>query len=462
MKKLFVLVGIIFLWFTSEAQLSDPMLVYSRKYDPSDYKCVTDSMIKLASLQVEANLLKLENLGLKLRISDAPNPVLLDWPTRIATGVPNLPLIHVQPYFDLDNKNPDKLLDFSCGRRTYDGHTGTDIGIWPFMWLKMDEGVMDIVAAAKGIIVAIHDGDEDRSCGPSIYGGNYVIIQHADGSRCHYWHMKKGSVLKKDIGSDVAKGEYLGKMGSSGNSSGPHLHFVVQSSSGNYLDPHAGNCNLSPTSWFNQRPYNDPTLHLLTTHAIDKGPVFPPCPQPEKPNIQKNFKPGDQILFSSYFHDQIPGDVVHHRIIKPDGSIFTAWTQILKDTLQLSLWISAWQLPSFTQEGIWRYEATYYGKTLTTDFNVNTPTTFNAISIPNLSFYPNPVKDNLTINLGNNYHLIEIKLLNSLGQVISISKYQNVSTLQLNLDRAPGLYFATIQADGKAKTIRILKLYRYN
>ena len=51
---------------------------------------------------------------------------------------------------------------------------------------------------------------------------------HADGSVAWYGHMKAGSLTNKAVGQTVSSGEYLGIVGSSGNSTGPHLHFGIR------------------------------------------------------------------------------------------------------------------------------------------------------------------------------------------------------------------------------------------
>lgn len=52
--------------------------------------------------------------------------------------------------------------------------------------------------------------------------GNYVVIRHADGSETKYFHMKSQSPLK--VGTKVSAGQVIGGVGSTGRSSGPHLH----------------------------------------------------------------------------------------------------------------------------------------------------------------------------------------------------------------------------------------------
>lgn len=110
----------------------------------------------------------------------------------------------------------------------------------------------DILAAADGKVVAVKtDIPEDpatlRQPGETVaaysertgayqmqlvmtdidsIGGNYVAIDHGNGEFSIYAHLKSGSVNVK-VGDVVKAGHVIGKLGSSGNSTEPHLHFQV-------------------------------------------------------------------------------------------------------------------------------------------------------------------------------------------------------------------------------------------
>ena len=56
--------------------------------------------------------------------------------------------------------------------------------------------------------------------------GNMVLINHGDGYKTRYAHMVAGSITVNP-GDHVEAGQSIGKVGSTGNSSGPHLHFEV-------------------------------------------------------------------------------------------------------------------------------------------------------------------------------------------------------------------------------------------
>ena len=63
--------------------------------------------------------------------------------------------------------------------------------------------------------------------------GNYVIIKHYNGYQTMYAHLSKA--LAK-TGTTVEQGEKIGLVGSTGYSTGPHLHFMVFKN-GSHIDP---------------------------------------------------------------------------------------------------------------------------------------------------------------------------------------------------------------------------------
>ncbi len=126
---------------------------------------------------------------------------------------------------------------------------------------------------------------------PIRFTANSIIIQHADGTYALYWHMKNGSVTSKTVGQTVEVGEYLGVVGSSGSSSGPHLHFEIRTSaaSNSYKDPFSGTCNLlNATSWWaSQKAHTNPAIFKVSVNTTDL--VAPGCPTTETPNESDSF-----------------------------------------------------------------------------------------------------------------------------------------------------------------------------
>lgn len=84
-----------------------------------------------------------------------------------------------------------------------------------------------VVAAADGTVIAsnsscTHNWGKSYSCGCGGGYGNYVMISHAGGKMTVYGHLTS---LTVSTGQTVSRGQVIGYVGSTGNSTGPHLHF---------------------------------------------------------------------------------------------------------------------------------------------------------------------------------------------------------------------------------------------
>lgn len=66
--------------------------------------------------------------------------------------------------------------------------------------------------------------------------GKQVIVDHGDGVRTHYSHL---STILVDPGQTVEEGDAVAQVGSTGRSTGPHLHFAVTNLEGEFIDPAA-------------------------------------------------------------------------------------------------------------------------------------------------------------------------------------------------------------------------------
>jgi len=95
------------------------------------------------------------------------------------------------------------------------------------MDIAMPEGT-PIIAARAGMVVKTENRQTGRGNDPS---GNFVRVLHDDGTMGVYLHLQKGSVSVRE-GQRVMVGSALALSGNTGNSSGPHLHFVVQRNTG--------------------------------------------------------------------------------------------------------------------------------------------------------------------------------------------------------------------------------------
>lgn len=105
----------------------------------------------------------------------------------------------------------------------YRMHTGVDLG---------GQYGYPIVAAADGIVLLVNNPREGSNTGGSGYG-NHIVIAHDGGLSTLYAHLKNTLVRE---GQSVKAGEKIATCGSTGTSTGPHLHFEVRVN-GNPVNP---------------------------------------------------------------------------------------------------------------------------------------------------------------------------------------------------------------------------------
>lgn len=90
-----------------------------------------------------------------------------------------------------------------------------------------------INAPGDGEIIELENSIEDNI--PGIvnrnHPGNYIIIDHLNGESSVLVHLKKGSIIVS-VGDTVIKGQEIGKVGNSGASTAPHLHYHLQGTEG--------------------------------------------------------------------------------------------------------------------------------------------------------------------------------------------------------------------------------------
>jgi murein DD-endopeptidase MepM/ murein hydrolase activator NlpD len=127
------------------------------------------------------------------------------------------------------NPNPTAVVTSCFGERWGRLHAGVD--------LAAPDGT-PIVAAGAGVVVR---------AGVAEGYGNAVLIDHGNGYLTHYGHLSKITVA---VGQHVAAGQQIGNEGSTGHSTGPHLHFEVHQSF--YQNP------IEPTEWMHQHGVDIP------------------------------------------------------------------------------------------------------------------------------------------------------------------------------------------------------------
>ncbi|GAA3207406.1 M23 family metallopeptidase [Microbacterium terregens] len=109
------------------------------------------------------------------------------------------------------------------GDRVYDGTGSTNEAFYGFG--------ADVLAVADGTVVAVQDGVEESTPFASVppeskagFGGNQVVLEIAPDVYAAYGHLQPGSLAVK-VGDSVKAGDTLARLGNTGPSQGPHLHF---------------------------------------------------------------------------------------------------------------------------------------------------------------------------------------------------------------------------------------------
>jgi len=394
------------------------------------------------------------------------------WPVVASPGNSDFAVYGISGFIDHDPAYPNHLLDYNGGTRTYDldngyNHKGTDIFTWPYPWLSMDNSSVRIVAAKAGVITNKYDGYYDRNCGFGSDNWNAVYIRHDDGSVAWYGHMKKFSLTPKNVGETVAAGEYLGVVGSSGNSTGPHLHLEVYDSGGNLIDPWQGPSNPSITSswWSDQKPYYEPEVNKIATHST--WPVTPDCPGQEIPNFKDVFAPGETLYLVFYYHDQLVGDQSVYTVRTPENIIFAQWSHAITEPhYAASWWGWSWGIASNPPLGTWKIQVSFHGNIYEKLFTVsNTSGVENSPGQPEFSLknnYPNPFNPSTVINYNipeaDNVRLI---VYNVLGQPVDVLVNEYLAAGSYNTvfeagDLPGGVYFYTLSSGRFCKTEKMI------
>ena len=401
---------------------------------------------------IEKNIQVLKSKGI-LPETGSSNRVSTSFslPIALQAGINDYSFYSITGYVDHDSTYPNHLLDYHCGNLTYDtqngyNHQGTDFYLWPFSWYKMDHQQVKVVAAAAGTIIMKQDGNFDRSCSMNSNQWNAVYILHSDNSVAWYGHLKKGSLTSKNIGESVATGEMLGIVGSSGNSTGPHLHFEVYDSGSHLIDPFSGTCNnFNGNSWWiNQLPYKESGINKTMTNFAP--PEFPACPTQELPNESDVFSFNDTVWVSNYFRYLNTGDLVSITIKRPDGSVWYNWD-----------WTSSWPFYSAAYaywwikigigepSGLWTFQTVYKSMTYIHQFTMGYPAGLNSsnLSTSELRVYPNPASDILRlVQDGNRFNTEDLQIVNLLGKRVAFTiATSTANEIQLDISALEsGLY----------------------
>ena len=317
----------------------------------------------------------------------------------------------------------------------------------------MDEQVMEIVAAAPGVIISKFDGYFDRKCANNGQGvANGVHIRHSDGSIAWYWHFKSGAITSKALGDSVVAGEFLGTAGSSGSSDWPHVHFQVMDSLGNLIDPWDGSCNsMNPGSswWQSQQSYTVPSVNRICT----KSSVYEyyNCPNPEITNERDTFYLGDTLAIWLYMRDLLNASTVQINLVNPTGGVpitfnwSSPWTTTPTTYLAWYYIVDPWWV-----QGEWTFEAVYNGTTYSHPFYM----TQSAVGLNDgpgkneLVVYPNPAAGEIFLKGALLSGLRQGVLMNTYGEKLITFGNEQGTSLRVDVSSlANGSYLLQLDTE---------------
>ncbi len=198
-----------------------------------------------------------------------------------------------------------------------------------------------IVATKSGTVYALSDDCPHDYGKPTVNGviqncpcpknnssGNYIQIQHDDGTYAAYLHLRQGITLKK--GDYVKQGDVIGVMGSTGKSSGKHLHFSL---------------SINPSYWlFSATILNTPDVLAYSYGPYNVPSTPPPAYTPTVPSNPTT--PTIPTSHSSGTHSQTVL-TVDQAAVNTKGVLFS-WNKLLDS--------DSYDLAVYNQNGILEYE----------------------------------------------------------------------------------------------------------
>ena len=217
--------------------------------------------------------------------------------------------------------------DFTCAKRTYDGHEGIDIALKDLATASQGAWV---VAAADGKISTVIDGIKDHKLDETTIDlahqfpcGNTVVIDHKSGWQTTYCHLKLGSIVVRP-GDKVKAGRALAQVGLSGLTGWPHLGFTLKRDDITH-DPFTGRtalegCGFSQNNslWDKPEEYNYQPFAIFNIGFSAEAP--------EKEALDQGFSATKELSTETpiltlwgYVLGTKPGDRVLMEIEDPEG-----------------------------------------------------------------------------------------------------------------------------------------------
>ncbi len=360
----------------------------------------------------------------------------------------------------VDWKAGNGILDYHCGNKTYDGHQGTDFVIRSFF--AMDKGI-DVLAAADGVVIDVKDGffDREKSSDISKGFGNYIAIKHFNGYFSYYAHLAKGSIVVS-IGDTLKAGDTIAKVGSSGNSTDPHLHFELWYDSVQLVDPFEGTCGNSRSLWLEMLPY-DTSFHIWTSGLTNFIPTLDELR--EEPKKLNHFTNADEfITYWAILYGLKKGDSLVIKWYSPTGLLwFTNHYYAKSDAWYFYYW-NYIHVPHSATEGKWSAQL-FRNSSFVDEITFTTQIPNSAKEedvIQSFAAYPNPLNHENTISWqSESGGYTKLDILDIFGNQIKtlVDEYRHPGKHTINYDSkelTSGIYFYQLKVGNQIATKKII------
>lgn len=328
-----------------------------------------------ASPGTHSVVVTIDGLNQVAESNEFDNQMSFNFTTVFPTDLPSLSTLYtsddlnqewfINNYADV-NPFSGVAADYLGGIFQYDGHDAHDSGPQAQFFHKQDLGI-PLIATNDGTVTQVADGLFDRENSSNNKSGNYILLNHGNNWETLYYHAAANTITVK-VGDQVKRGQLLGYMGSSGNSTGTHIHFnhryrgaVVEtgyapSSYWQTPPPYSGSV---PTTLFdagitNYTPsYNELTERLSPISSFsttESGTLF-------AWTSLWNFKTTDQLTW---------------RWTRPNGTFFDSNFTPTQNYLRMSWWYWSLPLSNFqSSPGTWQVVMRLNGTPIkSTSFNI--------------------------------------------------------------------------------------------
>tara|TARA_B100000508_G_scaffold92582_1_gene72275 strand:- start:13359 stop:14579 length:1221 start_codon:yes stop_codon:yes gene_type:complete len=347
--------------------------------------------------------------------------------------------------------------DQYCLDKSYNGHQGTDYVLQHFV--TMDKGI-PVLAVDSGVVIFVKDGEFDREkkSDTSKHLGNYVGITHPGKLQTYYGHLKKGSILVQ-VGDRVVPGQKIALVGSSGNSSDPHLHFELWYDSLYYIDPFKGPCGNAGSYWKNELAY-DSSFYVWNNGILNFKPTLDTLK--EGLTTVDTIYPGDQaITFWSLLHGLRTGDSVSLEWYTPSDQFWFRYDIQLNRNWWYYYYWSYIDVPKKKEFGLWNVQLKRNNVLVLKKsfFLINPPDT--SLSQANLMPIKNGDLKSTIKTLESTWEVHSpiipeaVSLWNADGKLIKKLKPTSDITFLNRSGLPPGIYFLVIQIGTAPQRIKV-------